>query len=48
MYICIYGTVIQLQGDIRKDIAVFLIEVTALITKDQVWLFSRLPLTGLI
>merc|ERR1712014_107398 len=31
-----HGSVIQLQGDIRKEFAEFLIEVTALITKDQV------------
>eukprot|EP00929_Paragymnodinium_shiwhaense_P068671 TRINITY_DN34580_c0_g1_i1.p2 TRINITY_DN34580_c0_g1~~TRINITY_DN34580_c0_g1_i1.p2 ORF type:complete len:117 (+),score=46.45 TRINITY_DN34580_c0_g1_i1:87-437(+) len=31
-----HGTILQVQGDIRKDVAQFLIEVTALITKDQV------------
>eukprot|EP00929_Paragymnodinium_shiwhaense_P115439 TRINITY_DN84311_c0_g1_i1.p2 TRINITY_DN84311_c0_g1~~TRINITY_DN84311_c0_g1_i1.p2 ORF type:complete len:118 (+),score=35.44 TRINITY_DN84311_c0_g1_i1:84-437(+) len=31
-----HGVILQLQGDIRKDVAQFLIEVTALITKDQV------------
>merc|ERR1712083_1219179 len=31
-----HGTIIQLQGDIRKDVAEFLIEATAIITKDQV------------
>eukprot|EP00435_Cladocopium_sp_Y103_P033480 s2581_g8.t1 len=31
-----HGSVMQLQGDIRKEVAEFLIEVTAIITKDQV------------
>eukprot|EP00931_Biecheleriopsis_adriatica_P084789 TRINITY_DN5881_c0_g1_i1.p1 TRINITY_DN5881_c0_g1~~TRINITY_DN5881_c0_g1_i1.p1 ORF type:complete len:131 (-),score=30.71 TRINITY_DN5881_c0_g1_i1:92-433(-) len=31
-----HGSVLQLQGDIRKEVAEFLIEVTAIITKDQV------------
>mmetsp|Transcript_4141 Transcript_4141/g.13256 ORF Transcript_4141/g.13256 Transcript_4141/m.13256 type:complete len:114 (+) Transcript_4141:109-450(+) len=31
-----HGTIIQLQGDIRKEVAEFLIDATALITKDQV------------
>mmetsp|Transcript_85182 Transcript_85182/g.224650 ORF Transcript_85182/g.224650 Transcript_85182/m.224650 type:complete len:113 (-) Transcript_85182:109-447(-) len=31
-----HGMIIQLQGDIRKDIATFLIEHTALVTKDMV------------
>eukprot|EP00440_Ansanella_granifera_P054469 gb/GFBE01059041.1/.p1 GENE.gb/GFBE01059041.1/~~gb/GFBE01059041.1/.p1 ORF type:complete len:118 (+),score=49.35 gb/GFBE01059041.1/:1-354(+) len=31
-----HGSVIQLQGDIRKEVAEFLIEVTALVTKDQI------------
>ncbi|CAE7266722.1 SUI1A [Symbiodinium pilosum] len=31
-----HGRVMQLQGDIRKEVAEFLIEVTAIITKDQV------------
>ncbi|CAE8595042.1 unnamed protein product [Polarella glacialis] len=31
-----HGSVIQLQGDIRKEVAEFLIEVTAIITKDKV------------
>ncbi|CAK0798883.1 unnamed protein product, partial [Prorocentrum cordatum] len=31
-----HGTIIQLQGDIRKEVAEFLIEATALISKDQV------------
>eukprot|EP00928_Gymnodinium_smaydae_P050016 TRINITY_DN33629_c0_g1_i1.p2 TRINITY_DN33629_c0_g1~~TRINITY_DN33629_c0_g1_i1.p2 ORF type:complete len:118 (-),score=39.06 TRINITY_DN33629_c0_g1_i1:137-490(-) len=31
-----HGRIIQLQGDIRKEVAEFLVEVTALITKEQV------------
>merc|ERR1712151_64706 len=31
-----HGTIIQLQGDIRKEVAEFLVDATALITKDQV------------
>mmetsp|Transcript_39572 Transcript_39572/g.113005 ORF Transcript_39572/g.113005 Transcript_39572/m.113005 type:complete len:115 (-) Transcript_39572:52-396(-) len=31
-----HGTIIQLQGDIRKELAGFLIDATALITKDMV------------
>eukprot|EP00442_Polarella_glacialis_P006494 CAMPEP_0115075276 /NCGR_PEP_ID=MMETSP0227-20121206/15782_1 /TAXON_ID=89957 /ORGANISM="Polarella glacialis, Strain CCMP 1383" /LENGTH=119 /DNA_ID=CAMNT_0002462289 /DNA_START=152 /DNA_END=511 /DNA_ORIENTATION=+ len=31
-----HGSVIQLQGDIRKELASFLIEVTGLITRDKV------------
>merc|ERR1719478_1395640 len=31
-----HGVILQLQGDIRKDVSDFLIEVTALITRDQV------------
>mmetsp|Transcript_8732 Transcript_8732/g.24635 ORF Transcript_8732/g.24635 Transcript_8732/m.24635 type:complete len:119 (-) Transcript_8732:63-419(-) len=31
-----HGTIIQLQGDIRKDVRDFLVEVTALITRDQI------------
>merc|ERR1712071_247385 len=31
-----HGIIIQLQGDIRKQVAEFLIEVTQLITKDQI------------
>mmetsp|Transcript_63438 Transcript_63438/g.182075 ORF Transcript_63438/g.182075 Transcript_63438/m.182075 type:complete len:115 (-) Transcript_63438:95-439(-) len=31
-----HGVIIQLQGDIRKEIAAFFIDHTALITKDQV------------
>mmetsp|Transcript_45244 Transcript_45244/g.121946 ORF Transcript_45244/g.121946 Transcript_45244/m.121946 type:complete len:119 (-) Transcript_45244:3-359(-) len=31
-----HGTIIQLQGDIRKEVAEFLIDATALISKDQV------------
>ncbi|CAE8605845.1 unnamed protein product [Polarella glacialis] len=31
-----HGSVIQLRGDIRKEVAEFLIEVTAIITKDKV------------
>mmetsp|Transcript_111453 Transcript_111453/g.326017 ORF Transcript_111453/g.326017 Transcript_111453/m.326017 type:complete len:114 (-) Transcript_111453:124-465(-) len=31
-----HGTIIQLQGDIRKEVAEFLMDATALITKDQV------------
>merc|ERR1712061_303879 len=31
-----HGTIVQLQGDIRKEVAQFLIEATALIAKDQV------------
>eukprot|EP00811_Abedinium_folium_P018352 NODE_27280_length_519_cov_1.487245.p2 GENE.NODE_27280_length_519_cov_1.487245~~NODE_27280_length_519_cov_1.487245.p2 ORF type:complete len:88 (-),score=21.86 NODE_27280_length_519_cov_1.487245:256-486(-) len=31
-----HGTIIQLQGDIRKEVATFLIDATALITRDQV------------
>merc|ERR550537_723119 len=30
------GTIIQLQGDLRKDVAEFLIDATALVTKDQI------------
>lgn len=29
-----HGSVMQLQGDIRKDVADWLVEVTAIITKD--------------
>merc|ERR1712113_464320 len=31
-----HGTIIQLQGDIRKEVAEFLIDATAIVTKDQV------------
>lgn len=31
-----HGTIIQLQGDIRKEVAEFLIDATGIITKDQV------------
>ena len=31
-----HGSVLQLQGDIRKDVADWLVEVTAIITKDQI------------
>merc|ERR1711920_271384 len=31
-----HGTIIQLQGDIRKEVASFLIEATAIVTRDQV------------
>mmetsp|Transcript_24737 Transcript_24737/g.62774 ORF Transcript_24737/g.62774 Transcript_24737/m.62774 type:complete len:115 (-) Transcript_24737:121-465(-) len=31
-----HGTIIQLQGDIRKDVAQFLIDATAIISRDQV------------
>merc|ERR1712157_547191 len=31
-----HGTIIQLQGDIRKQVAEFLIDATAIVTKDQV------------
>merc|ERR1712060_968610 len=31
-----HGTIIQLQGDIRKDVAAFLLDATALVTKDQI------------
>ena len=31
-----HGRIIQLQGDIRKDVAEFLVDVTAIITRDQV------------
>mmetsp|Transcript_74505 Transcript_74505/g.144276 ORF Transcript_74505/g.144276 Transcript_74505/m.144276 type:complete len:115 (+) Transcript_74505:79-423(+) len=31
-----HGTIIQLQGDIRKEVAEFLIEGTGIVTKEQV------------
>mmetsp|Transcript_58234 Transcript_58234/g.125076 ORF Transcript_58234/g.125076 Transcript_58234/m.125076 type:complete len:118 (+) Transcript_58234:116-469(+) len=31
-----HGRIIQLQGDIRKEVAEFLIDATALVTKDQI------------
>mmetsp|Transcript_36081 Transcript_36081/g.83833 ORF Transcript_36081/g.83833 Transcript_36081/m.83833 type:complete len:115 (+) Transcript_36081:94-438(+) len=31
-----HGTIIQLQGDIRKEVAEFLIDATAIVTKDQI------------
>merc|ERR1719321_972227 len=31
-----HGKIIQLQGDLRKDVAEFLIDATALVTKDQI------------
>lgn len=30
-----HGTIIQLQGDIRKEMAEFLIDATAIVTKDK-------------
>merc|ERR1719401_1453350 len=31
-----HGVIIQLQGDIRKDVADFFLDATGLITKDQI------------
>merc|ERR1719190_62093 len=31
-----HGRIIQLQGDIRKEVAEFLIDATALVTKEQI------------
>mmetsp|Transcript_39074 Transcript_39074/g.99834 ORF Transcript_39074/g.99834 Transcript_39074/m.99834 type:complete len:115 (-) Transcript_39074:172-516(-) len=31
-----HGTIFQLQGDIRREVAEFLIDATAIITRDQV------------
>merc|ERR1712178_411872 len=31
-----HGVIIQLQGDIRKDVAEFFLDATGLITKDQI------------
>ena len=31
-----HGTIIQLQGDIRREVAEFLIDATAIVTKEQV------------
>mmetsp|Transcript_65609 Transcript_65609/g.129031 ORF Transcript_65609/g.129031 Transcript_65609/m.129031 type:complete len:115 (+) Transcript_65609:107-451(+) len=31
-----HGTIFQLQGDIRKDVADFLIQATAIVTREQV------------
>merc|ERR1719160_2065008 len=31
-----HGRIIQLQGDLRKDVAEFLIDATAIVTKDQI------------
>mmetsp|Transcript_31800 Transcript_31800/g.57624 ORF Transcript_31800/g.57624 Transcript_31800/m.57624 type:complete len:111 (+) Transcript_31800:109-441(+) len=31
-----HGVIIQLQGDIRREVANFLVEETALITRDQI------------